>query len=48
MHTTNHLKSAEELAEATGADPQTVAKEYAAAVELAGLADDGDPNQSAE
>lgn len=42
MPSNTATKSAEELAEATGADPTTVAKEYAAAAELAGINDDSD------
>lgn len=37
MPSDNKTKSAKELAEATGAERTTVAKEYEAAAELAGL-----------
>lgn len=42
MPSDTDTKSAEALAEATGADPTTVAEEYAAAAELAGMDDDSD------
>lgn len=42
MPSNTDAKSAEELAEATGADPTTVAKEYTAAAKLAGIDDDSD------